>query len=44
MDDDDDDEQDDGWKILRPGVVLFETTIGLVHRVAVIAGLSAVCR
>ncbi len=26
----DDENSDDGWKILKPGVVLFETTIGLV--------------
>jgi hypothetical protein len=26
----DDENGDDGWKILKPGVVLFETTIGLV--------------
>jgi len=25
-----DDDDDDGWEILKPGVVLFETTIGLV--------------
>ncbi len=31
MIDDDDDDDEDGWKILRPGVVLFETTIGLVY-------------
>lgn len=26
----DDGDDDDGWEILKPGVVLFETTIGLV--------------
>ena len=30
-DDDDDDDQEDGWKILKPGVILFETSIGLVR-------------
>jgi hypothetical protein len=28
---DDDDDDKDGWKILKPDVVLFETTIGLVE-------------
>ena len=48
--DDADNEQDDGWKILKPGVVLFETTIGSVHRVEQlystcqnIRGVSALC-
>ncbi len=30
FDDESDDDEDDGWKILKPGVILFETTIGLV--------------
>lgn len=28
-----DDDEEDGWKILKPGVVLFETTIGFVDSV-----------
>ncbi len=31
-DDDDDDEENDGWKILKPDIILFETTIGLVYQ------------
>jgi len=27
---DDDENDDDGWKILQPDVLLFETSIGLV--------------
>jgi hypothetical protein len=27
----DDDDDDDGWQILKPGVILFETTIWLVE-------------
>jgi hypothetical protein len=30
MDDDGSDDDDGGWKILKPDVILFETTIGLV--------------
>lgn len=30
----DEDEEEDGWKILKPGVVLFETTIGFVEKIS----------
>jgi len=30
MDDDENDDDQEGWKILEPDVILFETTIGLV--------------
>jgi hypothetical protein len=30
MDDEKNDDDDDGWQILKPGVILFETTMGLV--------------
>ena len=33
IDDDDETGDDDGWQILKPGVVLFETTIGLVKTI-----------
>jgi hypothetical protein len=28
--DDEKNDDDDGWQILKPGVILFETTMGLV--------------
>ena len=31
MNDEKNDDDDDGWQILKPGVVLFETTIWLVE-------------
>ena len=29
-----DDDEEDGWKILKPGVILFETTIGFVEMIS----------